>query len=509
MDDSVHSRDLKQHDEGNDSDVDDFIIIDDDDDCNDSDDNELVVDLTSTDVELMPEPSISQPLVDNSSLTSGHTNKHDVARNVQRVTAEESRTDHSALSDKDLWSSAQRNESCNVGHQRQRHQSFSNGSCIASDKNRSVKYIHGPCEHVKHTATEQYERTMASESHSADTYQHAVHTKTTAAFKPNYDYLKVSQCSSTATAREMDGKPSEGHATRSTRNACTVPVSSSSVRRCLETSIDKDSAESWRKVLKSNADINHINSLSVSTCLADVTVSNLGRLERHMEARVKAAEQKATLCKQYACSLDNLDESEKRQLVVDGLAEPAVISEFSVELRLLSVLRDIDKTETEMAKIRSQFNPTCLSMSPEEKYDQLERACNKKNTLIVRRDWCYMRMQCLRRYYKSRCLLTLPNDLRFSSELGKYVSVEGVPLILNDFTISLRHCKRLAALLLLIKRLRRSCLTTSMQDVRKKLGWLHEERKTLLNEICCSSEQKIGHTVECLSEKLTLYKYVI
>jgi len=524
LDNSVCSHELQQHAETIDSDVDDFIIIDDDDDDdddhdnNDSDDNnELVIDLSSTDVK--QEPNTSQSLIHNTTFTKmalGHSIKHDVARNVQEIMAAESKPDHSTLSDQDRQFLAEIKENCHVGNPvgdlQECYLPVNNDSSLfANHQYKSVKHRNGTREHVKHGTTKGHDRTVASESNSGcstDSFQHAVGRKraryqvlnNTSVFKPSHDSLtKVSQYDSAAATREMDRNPSEGFGSRSTKNARKVPMSSSMA------------AKSQCKVLKADSNVSNVDSasLSVSSCLAslaDVSTSDLSKLKRHMKAKVKAVEQKATLCKQYACSLDNLDESEKRQLVAEGLAEPAVVNEFAIELRLLSVLREIDKAQADMAKIKSQFDPTCLSISLEKKYDQFERACNN---LIVRRDWCYTRMHRLRRYYKSRFLLTLPDDLRFGSERGKCVSIEGVPLILNDpFTISLHHCKRLAALLVLIKRLRSSRLTTLTQDVLQTLGWLHEERKILLNEICCSSPQKIGHCIECLSEKLTMYKYV-
>ena len=512
---SVQSR------EGNDSDVDDFIIIDDDDDDSNDDDSELVIDLSSTDAELIPELSMSRSMGDNSPVTktsSGCTVKYDMARNVQPAAGAESTIDHCALSDVDVQSLAETVENCHVVHQQERHLSVSNDSSVASHQNKSVE--HSSSKLVKHGRAEGHRRTMALESNnrwSSNTSHHTVETKravslvssSTAVFKPDRDYLiKASQCGSAACKRETDGYSTESYASSSTQNAHKIPMSSSMYKQHLKMLMDKDCDKSQCNLLKSDANVDSTSCLSVFTCLAslaNVSTSNLGKLERHMEAEVKTVEQKAALCKQYACSLDNLDESEKQQLVTDGLAEPAVVSEFAIELRLLSVLRDIDKAAADMAKIKSQFDPMCLSSSLENKYDQLERTYGN---LIVCRDWYYTRMHRLRRYYKSRCLLTLPDDLRFSCEIGKCVSVEGVPLILNDCTISLHHCKRLAALLILTKRLCGSCPATLTQDVLQKLGWLHEERKTLLNAICCSSPQKIDHCIECLCEKLAVYKYV-
>jgi len=521
LNNSVCSHELQQYAEDNDSDVDDFIIIDDDDDDSD-DNNELVIDLSSTDVELMPQPSVTQSLVDNSPFTktaSDHTTRHDVARNVRYIVAAENKTDHSTLSDMDMRSFAKRKENWHVTNtvcRQQERRSVTNDSSVAGDQNKSVKHRSDTREHVKRGTTDARGRTVASKSNnrcSTDTSQRTVETKiaashvlnNTAVFRRNRDYDNAEAL------RKMDRNPSEGRATRATRKGHKVHVSSSVTKQHVETLIDKDSGKRQCKVLKAGVDVSNVDStssVSVSACLAslaDVSTTSLRRLKSHMESKVQAVKQKAAVCKRYACSLDNLDESEKQQLVDDGLAEPAVVSEFAVELRLVSVLREIDKTEADMAKVKSQFDPTCLSTSLEKKYDQLERACNN---LIVRRDWCYTRMHRLRRYFKSKCLLTLPDDLRLSSERGKCVSVEGVPLILSDFTISLSQCKHLAALLILIKRLRGSHPTTLTQDVLQKLGWLHEERKTLLNEICCSSSEKIGHCIECLSEKLILYRYV-
>ena len=529
LDNSVGSGDLQLCLKDNDSEIGNFIVIDsdDDDDCND----ELVIDLSDSDVEMKPEPSLNQS-VDNGSLftktISGHPVKYDVARNREQIMSAESKTACIGLSDVQSTAEAKANHHVDnpLGHRRERSLSTRSSSSGTDHHNRSVKHRNGTHAHVKYRASEGHGRVAASESrneYDADNSQYMAKTtaasqlsNSTSAVKPDcHDSVKLSESNSAAASRQICRNSSEVCATVSTRNAHELPTAFNTAEQDLATSVNKAVANSRRKSYHERQKARcsalatcYDSASTVSTslaCLADVSEPELGKLKSYMEARVKAAEHKITQCNIYACPVNNLDESEKRLLIADRLAESAVLTEFDIELRLQSLQRDIDKTEVAMAKIKSQFDPTRPSMSLEKKYDKSERVCNN---LYVRRDWLYMRMNLLHRYHKSKCLLTLPNDLRFSSERRKSMSVEGVPLILNNFTISLHQCTRLAALLKLIKPLCNRRLRPLPRHVLRELGWLHQERKTLLSEICCSSPQKVSDSVESLSEKLTLYWYV-
>ena len=497
-----NSGDTQQHVEDNDSDVEDFIIIDSDDDDDDESSVELVIDLDSGDTELKAEPGLNQSVDDRrpfSKTVSVDTVKCDVTRNMEQIMSTESSVDNSLF-------------------QRQEHSiSTSHGSSLVGHQNKSVKLRNGKSEEVQSSKAERHGTEAVSESSSecnADTRQYVMKmtaptsqsSNTTSAFEPNSD-----ENSNAAANREIYGNNSEPHATAFPKSTHKFHASFNMAEQNLETVAKKDFAEPHSTDHNSHASASATCFDSTSTvsaclaCLADVSEPELRVLKLQMEAKVKAVEHKITKSKKYACPLNDLNESEKQQLISDDLADRAVVSEFTTELRLQSLQREIDKTKAVMAKMKSQFDPTCPSLSLEKKYDQNELAYNN---LVVRRDWFYMRMNRLCRYHKSKCLLTLPDDLRFSAESCKCVSVEGVPLILNNFTIPLHHCTRLAALLTLIRRLRSSPPTPMPRDLLLKLGWLHQERKTLLSDICCSSPQTVDDTVELFSEKLTLYEYV-
>jgi len=445
-----------------------------------------------------------EDLNDRCKTVSRHTNKYDKSQNKKPNISTASRTDCGAVSDKDMQSvaEAENHQVANPLRARQKHslstRNFSSGTV---HRNESVKRS----ECVKDRAAEGRGREAASESsyeYDASTSQYGVKSVAVPQFSNTTsvcgDVMKMSENSG-----EICGSSNEIQSAVTTTNIRELPASFNVPKQNLQTPVSTDVAESHHKRYKTSVSPSATTVSACLACLTGVSEAELRKLNLHMEARVEATERKAAQCMKYACPLDNLNESEKLQLVADRLADPAVVSEFSTELRLRSLQREIDKTEATLAKIKSQFVPTHPSLSLEKKYDQYERVCNN---LLVRRDWCYQIMNRLRRYHKSKFLLKLPDDLRFSSECGEVVSVEGVPLILNDYTLSLQHCKRLAALLVLIKRLRGSPRTPLPRDTLGKLGWLHQQRKTLLCEICCSSPQKVSHRAECLSEKLTLYR---
>ena len=488
FDNSMHSDELQQRLEGNDSD-DHFIIIDSDD---DNSNDRLVIDINGSDVEIMPEPGFNQSVDDDGMFkrVTGSTAKRDVIRNTEHVVTAETKTDRSILSDKDMQSVAKAKEN-RLGRRREHCLPSKSDSAVAGHQNRAVKHRNGKHERMKQNAFKRYDRAATSVS----SHDYSVDSNCD-------DAMKLSQNKAAAARRKIYRYSS---ATTSTRNAYDVPSSSNTAKQSRESSVKK---ESVKTPLAGASATTFDSRSSASDCiasLADVSELELGKLKQHMETRVKAAEQKITESKEYACPLPNLSESEKRQLVSDRLAEPNIVSEFSIELRLQTVLRDIDSAKAVMAEIKGKFDPTRPSKSLEKKYDQYERACN---ILLVRRDWFYMRMNRMHRYDKSKCLLTLPDDMRFSSECGKFLSVEGIPLILNDCSLSLPHCTRLAALLKLIKSLRSSRVRQLPRDVVQKLGWLHQERRALLSEVCCSTAQKVSDSLECLSEKLSVYKYV-
>jgi len=487
------SSDQQQHLEDNDSVGGHFIIIDDDDDDDNVDDDScdgLVIDLDDSSVELTTEPTFTKSV-------TGRTVQHEVTRNIEHISTAETKIVHSTLSDKDVQSVAK--ENCRIdnplNHQPERFLVTSSDLTDAGHHNKSVKHRNATREHTKQNTSKEDKRTESSNECSTDT----------SLYNKCDELVKSSVNNNVTTKRET-------HRYNSARNTHEMPVSSNTVEQSHERLEIKDAAKSHGKGYRTSdasASATGFDSTGIAStciaCLADVSEPELIKLNQHMETKMKALEQKITERKTYACPLSNLDEYEKQQLVADRLAEPAIVNEFSIELRLQSVQREIEEAEAAMAKIKTKFDPTRPSMSLEKKYDQYERVCNK---LTLRMDWYYIRMNRLHRYHKSKCLLTLPDDLRFSSERGKFVSVEGVPLILNDCTISLHHCMRLAALLMTIKTLRSSPLTVLPCDVLQKLGWLYQERRTLLSEVCCSSVEKISHQSDCLSEKLTVYKYV-
>jgi len=441
--------------------------------------------------------------------TQRHTTKHDRSQNKKQSISTASRTDRGAFPDKDLQSVAEADDpqvDNPLRSRQERSLSTRNSSSGTIHPKQSVKQS----ECMKDSAAEGRGREAASESsyeYDASTSQYAVKAVAVPQFPDTTsacgDVVKMSENSGDAAGGEICGNSKEIHSAVTTSNTRKLPASFSVSEQNLQTPVSTDFAESHRKRYKTSVSPSATTVSACLACFAGVSEAKLYKLNLHMEARVEAAERKAAHCKKYACPLDDLNESEKRQLVADRLANPAVVSEFSTELRLQSLQREIDKTEATLVKIKSQFDPTHPSLSLEKKYDQHERVCNN---LLVRRDWCYQSMNRLRRYYKSKFLLKLPDDLRFSSECGEVVSVEGVPLILNDYTVSLQHCRRLAALLVLIKHVRGSPRTRLSRDELVKLGWLHQQRKTLLCKICCSSPQKVGRRVESLSEKLTLYR---
>ena len=537
------------------------IVIDDDDDSDDG----LVIDLNGSDVELMPEPGYNQSVDDGSPFTktlSGHTIKQDVTRNIENNSITETKIDHkhSTLSDNYMQPIVKAEEHFHVDNpldRRHEHcistRNVYRASCVANStlpsdaksltekcyksidyrktegrcavkqgltvphverlpvsvesravhRNKCVKHRSVTHELVKQSASAR-RGSAASESRkerSADTRQ-----------RNTRNDFKLSKNSGAGTKKEIYRSVSANSSTRTRHkvSASKVSMSSNTAKQRRENLVKNNAASSHGKPYKTtpaSASATCFDSASTVSacvsCLADISDPELSKLKQHMESRVKALEKKVT--QKYACSLNNLSESEKQQLVADRIAEPAVVGEFSLELRLQVVQRQINMVEAEMAEVKSKFDPTRPSMSLEKKYDQCERKCNR---LLVRRDWFYIRMNRLRRYHKSNCLLTLPDDLRFSSEYGKCVSVEGIPLILNECTIALHHCTRLASLLMLIKSLHSNPVTPLPRDVLQKLGWLHQERRTLLSEVCCSSAQKVSSSVECLSEKLTVYKYV-
>ena len=513
---SLGSGDTYQHVEDDDSDADHFIIIDDSDD--DSSD-ELVIDLNSSDSETTLQPCLNQSAVDDGPFTKTVSHHTDVTRNVESIMPAESKTYRNTLSNKDMPSVAEMKENSRVGCRQVHSLSTSNSSSVAGYHNDTVKHRNGTREHTKNSAAEGSGRKVASESSDERNDNTSKYTaKTTAAaasqlsnsksaFKRNCDdnLVKLAENKSAAANRGIDGNSGEICETVSTRNTHKLPSSFNVAEQNRETLVNEDVDKSRFAGYKPRANASSTR-CTVSTCLAslaDASEAELGKLKLHMEAKVKVAEHKIAQSNRYECPLNNLTESEKQQLIADHLGEPAVVTEFSIELRLQSVQREIEKTEAAMAKIKNQFDLTKLSMSLKKKYNQYQCVYNN---LLVRRDWFYMRMNQLHRYHKSKYLLTLPDDLRFSSE--KYVSIEGVPLILNSFTIPLHQCTRLAALLRLINCQRSSAVTPLPRDVLQKLGWLHQERKALLSEICCSSQQEVRDSIECLSEKLILYKYV-
>ena len=513
---AVGSGDQQQHLENNDSDNQ-FIIIDSGGDDDDDDDlsNDLVIDLDDADVELTSEPRKKQCLDDDSPFTktvTGHTTRHDVARNTVKSMATESKPDRGTMSDRDRQSVAEAKDNP-LGSQ---YLSTSSHCSVGGHDKKSINVSNVTRERMKHR-DEGHRRKTTSDSRSECKTQRRVETTAmtskfsndTTAFKPVRDESVKSEKDNAAANREIFRNNGEIHANTAPKNE--VPASFKKDQQNPKTLVNTDSAESRGKASKSHARASATqfdSGSKVSTylaCIAAVSKSELSKLNQHLEAQVKVMEQKITKSNRYECPLNDLSESEKRQIVADRLSRPDVMSEFSIDLRLESLEREIVKTTATMVKIKSQFDPTHPSLSLEKKYDDCECTCNN---LLVRRDWFFTRMNQLRRYYKSRFLLSLPDDLRFNSERGKYTSLEGVPLILSDLTITLQQCLRLAALLMLIKRLHSNSQMPLPHDVLQKLGWLHRERKTLLIKICCSSAQRVSFRVDCFSEKLTVYKYV-
>jgi len=487
--------------EDSDSDVGDFVVIDIDDGSSD----ELLIDLTAADTEPKPEPN-SASSVDSSlcnKTVSGHITEQYLKRHMEQFTYAETRTDRNILSDKERRPVVQAKES-RCADKLQEH---SNNSGVGY-YDKAMIHKSGCHEQVKESRVEE-RGTEAVARSSNECVASWCSVKTTANTpSPSNELMKSSGKRYAEAGGEIYGNSDKINYALSTKDTHTLLASSNMPKPSFKTqdSAKSHSKRSSRFATSSSTRISSAATVSAClACLADVSEKKLGKLNLHMEARVKAAEQKIILCNKYTCPLSSLDELEKRHVIADGLAESAVVSEFTAELRLQSVQWEIDKIEREMAKIKSWFGPTCPSSSLQKKYDRYKRACCN---LYVRQDWFYKSLNRLQRYHKSKFLLTVPDDLRFTAELSENVSIEGVPLILSDDTISLQHCTRLAAVLVLIKQLRRNRYRPLPHESVLKLGWLHQERKALLKGICCSSPQKVCERVDSLSEKLTLYKYV-
>jgi len=454
-DDSVHKDDLQQqHLKGHDSDVDDFIVIDDEEDDEDDNSNDgLVIDLDCSGMEIKLEPCYEQSTSDDirfRTTSPGRTNKHEFATNVEHIRRAETRTKHS-LPDKDRQSTPKAKERLRVDdpcnrQEREHRLSTRNDSTITGRHEESAKHRNGSRERMK--PSEVCSHGNKRQISSADIFTR----------KPQKAFALKAPASSNATRRDHERSLNKSRASFHDKSYITARATASNT--C------SDSASTVAACI---------------SCLNDLAEPELGRLKEHMEFCV--FEQKISQSGKYACSLGNLSDSEKRNLIDAHLAEPAVLREFSFDLRLQAVLREIRR-------------PSMAS---------------KWSNLIVRRDWFYMRLNHLQRYYKSKFVLMLPDDLRLGSERGKFVSVEGVPLILSDSTIPLHHCTRLASVLVLIKSHDGGSPASAVRlprEVRRRLGWLHQERKKLLGEICCSSSQKVTDSIRCLSEKLVVYKYV-
>jgi len=494
-DNMVHSGDFQQpqHPEGYDSDVDHFVVIDDDDDDEDDNSNDgLVIDLDSSNVEIKQELCCEQSVdITFPTTRPGRRVKHKIASDVECSVTAETRAKHNALSDKDMRSTAKTEEHYKPYSRQQREHRLSatNDLAVAGHHDDSVNHRNGPHERMKQSVSK--ERGKAALSGSRNEY----HAETSRRNGRN-DFVKLPEDGGRGTKREIFSADS---LTRNAHKVSALKASAScnAARQNRESLLSKDRASFCGKSDKAthasaSSDLTSTVAGYIS-CLDDLSEPELGRLGQLMESRVFG--QKISQCNKYACPLGSLGESEKRKLIADRLADPAVLREFSFDLRLQAVLEDIDRVRASEARMKNDpRRPSVLS---------------KCTSLIVRRDWFYTRMNHLQRYYKSKCLLTLPDDLRLGPERGKFLSVEGIPLILSDRTISLPHCTRLASLLTLIKSHGGNpAAGCRPRNVRQKLGWLHSERRKLLSEICCSSAAKVTESVRCLSEKLVLYRYV-
>lgn len=236
--------------------------------------------------------------------------------------------------------------------------------------------------------------------------------------------------------------------------------------------------------------LNHVETLSAA---------ELSTLSQKMNVEVERLEQ--TLIRRciYSSSASDMSDDEKKKLVAEHSLDPRLEHELVVDLRLGTLQREISRIQDVMEHIRNSFNPSKPSLSLDRRYDQYEQ---KLNYLLVRCDWNYSRLNKLRRYYKSHLVFVIPDDMRLESERERHVSVEGIPLFVCDLTVGLKRCTRLAAIT-------KSIIKYSHKGKKSdtsKLGWLHQERRNLLKELCCSSIQQRDSLVDSICDKLAMYK---
>lgn len=242
--------------------------------------------------------------------------------------------------------------------------------------------------------------------------------------------------------------------------------------------------------------------------LSKVPAETLAAYKEVMKREIASAEQKIVIGKTFSDPFDGLNESQIRKLPKTKSASPSHDQEVLLECYILALVKELNQTHESMEEIKAQ-----LSVHPSPALDKTYNDQEQKyNILNVKMDMYQYRRSKFRRYQKSNFVHVIPDEFLFDEEFGRYVSLEGMLMFLNEPTIHVEKCIHLAALkreilhVLSVLEITNTRLTEDIKRLEIKLGWLHLQRKLQFQELCCTSKQVQLRLRQTFEEKVTSYR---
>ena len=242
--------------------------------------------------------------------------------------------------------------------------------------------------------------------------------------------------------------------------------------------------------------------------LSEVPASEMSMLKSRYSGELKLIEQKIMEEATYTDPIKSLSESQIRKMLNQTVGSASVERELRAELEILDLEKRLAAAECSMEDLKNKLDVSkpCTLLD-----DELHLEERKYNLLLVQKDMHHRQMNEIKRFQKSNFVHVIPDVFLLVDEIGKHISSEGMLLFLQEPTLAVDFCTRLSALKQAIENTTDELTKVDSRlkgsdEVRIKLGWFHNQRKLLLQEICCTTVGRKKRLMNDLADKLSWYQ---
>ena len=242
--------------------------------------------------------------------------------------------------------------------------------------------------------------------------------------------------------------------------------------------------------------------------LSEVPASEMSMLKSRYSSELKLIEQKIMEEATYTDPIKSLSESQIRKMLNQTVGSASVERELRAELEILDLEKRLAAAECSMEDLKNKLDVSkpCTLLD-----DELHLEERKYNLLLVQKDMHHRQMNEIKRFQKSNFVHVIPDVFLLADEIGKHISSEGMLLFLQEPTLAVDFCTRLSALKQAIENTTDELTKVDSRlkgsdEVRIKLGWFHNQRKLLLQEICCTTVGRKKRLMNDLADKLSWYQ---